>query len=103
MWAFGIIMHLVLTGRHPFFVKGDTEKTFIERIASGNLEAEVNELSSSASSLFWHLCSRGTSERYTAHQAIKHPWITRNTVDPIPMTQGEEMKILGSESLLRRV
>lgn len=60
-------MHMILTGRHPFFLKGDSEKSFIERIVQGNLEAEVNELSPLASSLFWHLCSRGTSERYTAH------------------------------------
>lgn len=32
LWACGIIMHMLLTGVHPFFVRGDTEKTYIQRI-----------------------------------------------------------------------
>lgn len=39
---------MILTGRHPFLLKGDTERTFIERIASANLETDIHELSSSA-------------------------------------------------------
>ena len=30
------------------------------------------------------------SDRYTAEQALKHPWISRNELDPIPFSFAEE-------------
>ena len=38
MWALGIIMFQMLTGKHPFYIKGDTEETYIKRISKNPLE-----------------------------------------------------------------
>ena len=38
MWALGIIMFQILTGKHPFYVKGDTEETYIKRISESPIE-----------------------------------------------------------------
>ncbi len=86
VWASGIIMHMILTGKHPFFNRGDSEKTYIQRITNDNLESLVTDLSPLAHSLFWRLCSKSTSERYTVATALKHPWITRNPYDKVPLT-----------------
>lgn len=37
LWACGIIMYKMLTGEHPFYVKGDNEKSYVKRIASEEL------------------------------------------------------------------
>lgn len=78
-------MYMLRTGMHPFYVIGDTEHTFIWRISQDSFEIE-NSLESLEHSLFIRLCSRSTQDRYIAHQAIKHPWITRNFTNPIPLT-----------------
>ncbi len=43
-----------------------------------------------------HLVSKlleiSPSKRYIAHQVLKHPWITRNKYDKIPMTYLETMQ-----------
>lgn len=38
MWALGIIMFQILTGKHPFYIKGDTEETYIKRISESDIE-----------------------------------------------------------------
>jgi len=38
MWALGIIMFQILTGKHPFYVKEDTEETYIKRISESAIE-----------------------------------------------------------------
>ncbi|CDW80264.1 protein kinase domain containing protein [Stylonychia lemnae] len=101
MWACGVIMYKVLTGEHPFYKNGDDEKSYINRIAHQELKTKV-QLSEQAESLFWRLCSKSLQERYSVHQAIKHPWITRNPFDVAPLTQGEELKLIEIESILRR-
>lgn len=93
----------MLTGKHPFFKKGDNEKSYIKRISQGDLEVEI-PFSDLAASLFWKLCSRSLADRYSANQAIKHPWITRDlTEGVIPLTQSEEVKLIEADALLRRV
>ena len=42
MWAMGIIMFQILTGKHPFYVKGDTEETYIKRISEGPIQRTLD-------------------------------------------------------------
>lgn len=68
MWACGIIMYKMLTGRHPFYKDGDNEKTYISKISTQDLEACTVPLKNKlANSLFWRLCSRSLTERYSAN------------------------------------
>jgi len=59
-------------------------------------------MSNFAYSLFWRLCSRSVTERYSASQALKHPFITRSIHDDIPLTQGEEVRLIETETQFRR-
>jgi len=92
MWAIGIIMYQMLTGRHPFHVAGDDEKSYISRISKESVEQIMAtnvtkyKMSSHVRDLLAKLLVRGISDRYTVEQVMKHPWVTRNANDPIPMT-----------------
>ena len=95
MWAVGIILFQMLTGRHPFYQYGDTEETYIHRISKGRIDQIIKddldqfEVSELAKSLIIRLLGRSVQERYRVAQVIQHPWITRKLDDPVPLTQGE--------------
>jgi serine/threonine protein kinase len=38
-----------------------------------------------------HLCRENPENRYTANEALNHPWITRNFTAPVPLTLHEEL------------
>ena len=43
MWAVGIILFQMLTGRHPFYQYGDTEETYIQRISKGPIAQIIKD------------------------------------------------------------
>ena len=96
-------MYTLLTGKHPFFRDNDNKKTYVNRISKQDLELDKLGMSEVAYSLFSKLCSRSISERYTSNLAIKHPWITRNFNDIVPMTQGQEVKMIEADTSFRKM
>ena len=89
IWSIGILMYMLLNnGKHPFYQKGDQKQDFIKKIKTGKLNF-INKLSYMAKNLNYKLCEPNPSWRYSANLAIKHPWITRNPKDEIPLTFNE--------------
>ena len=89
IWSIGILMYMLLNnGKHPFYQKGDKKQDFIKKIKIGKLNF-INKLSYMAKNLNYKLCEPNPSWRYSANLAIKHPWITRNPKDEIPLTFNE--------------
>ena len=89
IWSIGILMYMLLNnGKHPFYQKGDKKEDFINKIKSGKLNF-INKISFMAKHLNHKLCEPNPSWRYSANLAIKHPWITRNPNDEIPLTFNE--------------
>jgi len=88
IWAMGIIMHLVLTnGKHPFFKNGiDTYDSYKRKLQTiKKVEADPS-LSNIAANLFSRLTTPHASQRYSAKDALKHPWITRQLNESIPLS-----------------
>ena len=89
IWSIGILMYMLLNnGKHPFYYKGVKKEDFIKGIKSGKLNF-INKLSFLAKNLNHKLCEPNPSWRYSASLANKHPWITRNPNDEIPLTFNE--------------
>ena len=89
IWSIGILMFVLLNGgKHPFCQKNDKKEDFVKKIKIGKLNF-INKLSFMAKNLNQKLCEVNPSWRYSANLAIKHPWITRNPNDEIPLTFNE--------------
>ena len=89
IWSIGILMYMLLNNdKHPFYHKDDKKADFIKKIKSAKLNF-LNKLSFMAKNLNYKLCEPNPSWRYSASLAIKHPWITRNPNDEIPLTFNE--------------
>jgi hypothetical protein len=79
---------LLNNGKHPFYHKDDKKEDFIKKIKLAKLHF-INKVSYMAKNLIHKLCEPNPSWRYSANLAIKHPWITRNPHDDIPLTFNE--------------
>ena len=73
---------------HPFYIKGDTKTDFIKKVENCKINF-YNKVSPMAKHLIFKLLEPNPSWRYNASQAIKHPWITRNKNDEVPLTFNE--------------
>jgi serine/threonine protein kinase len=75
-------------GKHPFYVTGELKKDFDKKIENCKITF-YNKISPMAKHLIFKLLEPNPSWRYTASQALKHPWITRNINDEVPLTFNE--------------
>ena len=89
IWSIGILMFMLLNnGKHPFYIKGESRQTFQKKIKNCKINF-YNKLSPMAKHLIFKLLEPNPSWRYNAVQACKHPWITRNKNDEVPLTFNE--------------
>lgn len=102
IWALGIIMHMLLTeGRHPFYEKEtDDVESFrnkLQNMKKVELDPTISDL---AKSLLERLLNPASSHRYSAKDALRHPWITRKSDNTIPMSLTEQVSSFELESRL---
>ena len=101
MWSIGVLMFILLNnGKHPFYVKGDNLNQISQKIKNGKIEFYEN-ISPMAKHLVKKLLEPNPSWRYTASQAIKHPWITKNKSDKPPVTFNELLTKTSNKKILK--
>jgi serine/threonine protein kinase len=107
IWAIGIITHYVITGgKHPFYnPKVDSSEVLKKRLTAMNKTHEKVAPHSSMSwvskNLFQRLTMIMGHKRYTAKDALKHPWITRNKQDKIPDTLMDQLNLIETDQNLK--
>eukprot|EP01134_Creolimax_fragrantissima_P007900 CFRG7900T1 len=81
MWAFGIVMYIMLCGAHPFDLSGDSPNAAIlVRAIDPKLDSSKMwpRLSESARDLLARLLDPNPDTRISADQALNHPWLGGN-------------------------
>ena len=103
VFAIGIVMYMLLTGgEHPLYDSDDfTTDKYRKSLLALSQFRFPEHLSPLASNLFHRLTKFNTSMRYTAHEALKHPWITRLNKTLIPMTLQDKIENMQTEHNFR--
>jgi calcium/calmodulin-dependent protein kinase I len=82
MWSIGVIIYALLTGCFPF--DDDDPQKMLDRIDKARyIWPKEPQISASAQHLVQHLLVRDPSKRYTAEQALSHPWIQSKDVSTL--------------------
>ncbi|KAJ0550864.1 putative protein kinase CAMK-CDPK family [Helianthus annuus] len=83
IWSAGVILYILLSGVPPFY--GETENEVFRGILEGELDFSFNPwpvISTSAKDLITKMLDRDRSWRITAHEILRHPWISVDGVAP---------------------
>merc|ERR1711879_310061 len=80
MWSIGVITYILLCGFPPFFDDGSNMGELFEQIMAGEYdypEEYWDEVSDEAKDLIDNLLLVDPEERFTAQQALQHPWLVQ--------------------------
>lgn len=101
IWSCGIIMYILLSGKHPFFTGKETREELESRILSPEWTFEPEKFDKNAKDLLLKLVMTTPSKRYTASQAMRHPWITQMENSTIPLTTPEIYQLIRSHKKMK--
>ncbi|KAG4908496.1 hypothetical protein AAZX31_20G208700 [Glycine max] len=76
VWSCGVILYIMLAGIPPFY--GDSAAEIFEAVVRANLRFPsriFRTVSPAAKDLLRKMISRDSSRRFSAEQALRHPWI----------------------------
>ncbi|XP_046896682.1 calcium/calmodulin-dependent protein kinase IGb isoform X2 [Hypomesus transpacificus] len=79
-WSIGVITYILLCGYPPFYE--ETETRLFSKIMKAQYEFDApfwDEISESAKDFIRNMMQKNSSMRYTAEQALRHPWIIGKT------------------------
>jgi len=79
IWSLGVIMYVLLSGNMPF--AGSTTEAVLENIQSGRFDLRDRvwkNISTSGIDLLGKLLVVEPLNRYSAEEALEHPWLCRN-------------------------
>lgn len=102
IWSCGIVMYILLTGKHPLYTKSDTIQTYFAKLKSISWKFPSN-FTKLAKDFFLRLTQKDPLERYTADLALRHPWITRETHAKAPLTYLERLNSFNNALKARKI
>lgn len=100
IWSCGIILYKLLNkGNHPLYAQSESKESYFKKLQNPKW-IFPKSFPPLALNLFQNLTNQSPIERYTASQALAHPWIQRTNKE-IPKTYLESMRIYDAEIKLR--
>ncbi|CAD8196247.1 unnamed protein product [Paramecium octaurelia] len=95
VWATGIIMYQLLQGIHPYYKSESTKQQYLQNILERPLYFK-KQISPQAKDLLIRLLKLDITDRYTASQALQHPWLTKQ--ESMPLSLFEQFKLFDCKS-----
>ena len=95
LWSTGVILYILLCGSPPFYGSNDNE--IYKKISQAKYSMkglEWGEISSDAKDLIKNLLVKDFNTRFSAAQALNHPWLKK-------MKDATEIKAVSKESLAK--
>lgn len=91
LWSCGILMYTLIANNHPLADPTESKKSYLDKLKSPKWKFPES-FPAIAKNLFLKLVELSPIERYTAMQALNHPWILRQEVK-VPLTSFEKFKL----------
>ncbi|XP_010467489.1 PREDICTED: calcium-dependent protein kinase 6-like [Camelina sativa] len=83
VWTAGVILYILLSGVPPFWA--ETQQGIFDAVLKGYIDFDSDPwpvISDSATDLIRKMLCSSPSDRLTAHEVLRHPWICENGVAP---------------------
>jgi len=101
MWASGVLLYVLLSGRLPFAANSDNE--LYKAIIRCDLvwkSPQFDDVSDDAKDLITHLINKNQDARWTAERALQHPFITNATDHQLHSTFTEGLRSVSRAQIL---
>jgi len=101
IWSCAIILYMSLAGRHPLYEPEDTAESYLSKLKQP-IWTFPEDFNPQAKSLFLKMTALEPIERYSAEQALRHPFISRSSTE-IPRTCLEQLIEFADREKMRRI
>jgi len=104
VWSCGVILYILLCGYPPFGGASDNE--ILQKVKKAKFrfdEEDWSKISEDAKDLIRKMLVKDPSERISAAEALKHPWMTKNAaVNPLNTKAINNLTQFRSKNKLRQ-
>ena len=88
IWCCAVILYILLKGKHPIFKEGMSSEEYKLQLNHFIFPSLDDPL---ANNFIQRISQHSYADRYSANEALRHPWITRNKEDEIPLSVNESI------------
>lgn len=99
VWSCAMLLFMLGTGHHPLLQPEDDSQDYLLKLRNPKWEFP-EDFPPLAQNLFLRMVCLHAIDRYSAEEALRHPWITREQTD-IPLTYIERLNHFNQSSHLR--
>ena len=103
VWSAAMTMYKLLTNKHPLHEPHDTREEYFEKIKEQIYWVFPAYFPRLAKNLFIQLAKSMPLQRYSAEQALLHPWISRNMADAVPLTYFQKLQKYNDAILQQKI
>lgn len=99
VWSCAMVLYMMVSGQHPLLTPEDNTQSYLPKLKNPEWTFPP-DFPTLARDLFMRMACLHAIDRYSAEEALRHPWITRQQAD-IPLTYIERLTHYNQATRLR--